>query len=105
MDQFEKADEMLSSAKSQNLAALREANRQVRIAGRGLNFVLVVVEGLRCRQLACYGKAPAPAAFGAQVQPVGEGNRNAYPPFILSFSEVGKTSIISSYSRPFFSSL
>lgn len=50
------ADELLSSAKSQNMAAIREANRQVRLSGRGTHIVLVAVAGLRCEDLACYGK-------------------------------------------------
>lgn len=53
------ADDLLTSAKSQNMAAIREANRQVRIAGRGINLVLFIVTGLRCADLACYGKAAA----------------------------------------------
>jgi len=55
---LQQADRLLSSVKEQNLAALREANRQVRIAGRGPNLVLVVAQGLDCEQLGCYGKVP-----------------------------------------------
>ncbi len=55
-EQLRTADAALARIKAETQVALREANRQVRVAGRSPNVVLVVVEGLDRADLGVYGQ-------------------------------------------------
>ena len=56
-EQLTEADDILTRAKRDNLSALRQANRQVRIRGRNSpNILLIVADELSYDDLGCYGQ-------------------------------------------------
>jgi arylsulfatase A-like enzyme len=56
--QLLEADDILARVQDENRQALRQANRQVRVASRATHVVLVVVEGLKQSDLSAYGQTP-----------------------------------------------
>jgi hypothetical protein len=70
-DSLAEADALLWETKQSNQNALREANRQVRIAGNSPNVVLVVIEGLQWNPE--QGLEPFAAAMPALYRIAGQG--------------------------------
>lgn len=62
-ENLEMANSVLIDTKRTNQAALRQANRRIRLPGRSPNLLLVIFEGLSCDSLHCYHE-PAAATPG-----------------------------------------